>query len=291
MDQKAEVQRFFDRVVYYTPYEERYVRRTNLNAYDILKRKDVVLECFDRMGIRGGRILDIGCGPAVFAPDLVTRGFDYQGIDLAPDVVNRAREIMSHHPQGHRARFDTGDIERLAFPDGSFDVVLVSGLFDYLPQDEPALREIHRVLRPGGVAMISLQNRWSYCTAVRAAFWPTRPLLRVLLGDRMKGRELTGTHWTKTHVPGEFRRTAARLGFRPILSDVVNFNPVPFNLPNDFPATYFRILNTVNDRPALRRAAPFLYATALEMLRKDAPATPPAAVNGHAAGAAAGHGR
>ena len=47
MDQKAEVQKFFDKVVYYTPYEERYIRRTNLNAYDILKRKDIVLEDFD----------------------------------------------------------------------------------------------------------------------------------------------------------------------------------------------------------------------------------------------------
>jgi ubiquinone/menaquinone biosynthesis C-methylase UbiE len=269
MDQKAEVQRFFDRVVYYTPYEERYVKRTNLNAYDILKRKDVVLECFDRMGISGGRLLDIGCGPAVFAPDFVSRGFTYEGVDLAPDVVERAREIMSHHPHGDRARFGTGDIEALTFPDQAFDVVLVSGLFDYLPSDERALREIRRVLKPGGVAMISLQNRWSYCTLVRSIFWPLRPLLRALFGQRMRGRELTGSHWTKTHVPRRFRETAARVGFRPLLSDVVNFNVVPFNLPRDFPAAYFRLLNAVNDRPALRAAAPWLYATALEMLRRD----------------------
>lgn len=269
MDQKVVVKDFFDKVVYYTPYEERYIKRTNLNAYDILKRRDVALQCLERLSLRAGKLLDVGCGPAVYTPDLTARGFEVWGVDLAPDVVNRAREIMSHSPHGDRAHFSVGDIERLKFPDGMFDVVNVMGLFDYLPSDEAALAEVRRVLKPGGVALISLQNRYSYCTLIRSLFWPLRPLLRGLFGHRLKGRELCGDHWTKTHTLRRFQRTALRLGFPPILHDYVNFNLIPFNLPGSLPGAYLRLLDWLNDRPRLRRRLPWLFATTLVALRKE----------------------
>src|SRR5574337_24137 len=266
MDQKGAVKAFFDKVVYYTPYEERYRNRTNLNAYDILTRKDVVLECLDRLGIQSGRLLDVGCGPAVYTPDLTSRGFEVCGVDLAPDVVDRAREIMSHSPYEARAHFSVGDIEHLEFPDRTFDVVLVMGLFDYLPSDKTALAEIRRVLKPGGVALISLQNRYSYCTVVRSMAWPFRPVLRLLFGDRLKGRELCGEHWTKTHTLCAFQRTASRIGMTAILEDFVNFNPIPFNLPWSLPRLYFALLDWFNGSRALRKNLSWLYATSLVAL-------------------------
>lgn len=269
MDQKGAVKAFFDKVVYYTPYEERYRNRTNLNAYDILTRKDVVLECLDRLGIQSGRLLDVGCGPAVYTPDLTSRGFEVYGVDMAPDVVRRAREIMSHSPYADRAYFLVGDIEHLEFPKEIFDVVLVMGLFDYLPSDDVALAEIRRVLKPGGVALISLQNRYSYCTLVRTLVWPFRPVLRRIFGDRLKGRELCGDHWTKTHTLGAFKRTVSRAAMTTILEDFVNFNPIPFNLPWSLPRFYFALLDWFNGKSRLRTSAPWLYATSLVALRKD----------------------
>lgn len=269
MDQKGAVKAFFDKVVYYTPYEARYRDRTNLNAYDILTRKDIALECLDRLEIRGGCLLDVGCGPAVYAPDLTSRGCKVWGVDMAPDVVRRANEIMSHSPYADRAHFLIGDIEHLEFPDETFDVVLVMGLFDYLPSDEVALAEIRRVLKPGGVALVSLQNRYSYCTLVRTLVWPFRPLLRCAFGDRLKGRELCGDHWTKTHTLGRFKRTVSRSAMTTILEDFVNFNPIPFNLPWSLPRLYFAFLDWFNGRPGLRKRLPWLYATSLVALRKD----------------------
>lgn len=269
MDQKGAVKAFFDKVVYYTPYEERYRNRTNLNAYDILTRKDVVLDCLDRLGIQGGRLLDVGCGPAVYTPDLTSRGFEVCGVDMAPDVVRRAREIMSHSPYADKAHFFIGDIEHLEFSDETFDVVVVMGLFDYLPSDDVALAEIRRVLKPGGVALVSLQNRYSYCTLVRTLAWPFRPVLRRILGDRLKGRELCGDHWTKTHTLGTFKRTVSRSAMTTILEDFVNFNPIPFNLPWSLPRFYFALLDWFNGWHWLRKSVPWLYATSLVALRKE----------------------
>lgn len=269
MDQKGAVKAFFDKVVYYTPYEERYRNRTNLNAYDILTRKDVVLECLDRLGIRRGRLLDVGCGPAVYTPDLTRQGFEVWGVDLAPDVVNRAMEIMSHSRYADKAHFRCGDIEHIEFPDETFDVVIVMGLFDYLPSDEAALTEVHRVLKPGGVAFISLQNRYSYCTVIRSLVWPFRPLLRHLFGSRFRGRELCGDHWTRTHTLRAFRQTALRTGMTTILEDFVNFNLIPFNLPWSLPRFYFALLNRFNSNRALRNNLSWLYATSLVALRNN----------------------
>lgn len=268
-EQKMIVRDFFDRVVYYTPYDRRYVDRTNLNAYDILKRKDVVLECLDRLEARQGRLLDVGCGPAVYAPDLAARGFEVWGIDLAPGVVARGREIMARTPWADRCHFQVGDIERLDFPDRSFDVVLVIGLFDYLPSDEPALRQMLRLLRPGGLALISLQNRFSYQTAVRGLVWPLRPLFRLLFGEAARSRELTGDHVTKTHQPRDFHRTAMAMGLRPVLEDWTNFNLIPFNLPGALPRIYFRLHDLVNDSRVARRRLPWLFGSYLVALRLE----------------------
>src|SRR5260370_25436688 len=52
-------------------------------------------------------------------------------------------------------RFRVGDMERLPFPDDTFDAVVCLGVIEYLAADDRALREIWRVLRPGGTAVIS----------------------------------------------------------------------------------------------------------------------------------------
>lgn len=267
-EQKTVVRDFFDRVVYYTPYEKRYIERTNLNAYDILKRRDVVIDDLDRMELRRGKLLDIGCGPAVYTPELVSRGFEVWGVDIAPGVVERAREIMSRHPQRDRAHFVVGDIDNLDFPDDSFDVIVVMGLFDYLPKDEPPLKQVARLLKPGGIAFISLQNRFSYQTVVRTAVWPLRPLFRALFGGTARSRELTGDHVTKTHTPRAFKATAAQFGLEPVLDDWTNFNLIPFNLPGRLPRLYLRVHDWINDSPRIRRKLPWLFGSYLVALRK-----------------------
>lgn len=88
----------------------------------------------------GGVLLDLGCGEtAVYAPLLRSTGFDYVGLDVAgttPDVL--------------------ADAHRLPFRDGSVDAVVAISVLEHLRVPAVAMREIHRVLRPGGVLVGSV---------------------------------------------------------------------------------------------------------------------------------------
>jgi ubiquinone/menaquinone biosynthesis C-methylase UbiE len=124
--------------------------------YFFLAQKSIVLQMVDH---GPGRLLDVGCGPAVMAGDLLARGFDYWGIDASANMIRLGREKLDDHPNAARCQLDIGDAEHLAFADGSFDCLISMGVLEYLISYPPAIGEMYRVLRPGGTAVISLPQR------------------------------------------------------------------------------------------------------------------------------------
>ena len=121
------------------------------------------------------RVLDLGCGPGVSAFALSERiGADAEivGIDLASRMIARARE-RHRREHGHlgNVRFEVADATQLPFADHSFDVA-VGHSFLYLVQDRAAvLREIRRVLVPGGVLVLMEPSRdGSILAAARSGF-------------------------------------------------------------------------------------------------------------------------
>ena len=101
----------------------------------------------------GERVLDVGCGTgtlAIAAKKRVGPTGTVTGVDAAAEMIERAMK------KAGRARvdvtFQTAAAEQLPFADGSFDVVLSSLMLHHLPRDTRAagVREMHRVLRPGG---------------------------------------------------------------------------------------------------------------------------------------------
>lgn len=100
----------------------------------------------------GQAVLDLGCGAgfdAFIAAQLVGPGGRVAGIDLSPEMlaVARARQAEAGFPQ---VEFRQAAVEALPFPDASFDVALSNGVLNLIPDKPAALREIFRVLRPGG---------------------------------------------------------------------------------------------------------------------------------------------
>ncbi|TXL73129.1 methyltransferase domain-containing protein [Vineibacter terrae] len=101
----------------------------------------------------GEHVLDVGCGTGVLArraADMVGVTGSCCGIDVAPDMVRMAQQ--SKQAGVNPVRFSLGVVEELAFEASSFDVVFLSFVLHCLPPDlkEAGLREIRRVLRPGG---------------------------------------------------------------------------------------------------------------------------------------------
>jgi ubiquinone/menaquinone biosynthesis C-methylase UbiE len=95
-----------------------------------------------------GRVLEVGCGPAHLAKGLMARGVDYVGLDRNAAMVARARRAIGRWGPG-RGLVVRADVTAIPFRDGSFDVVVATGLLALLtvPVRRAALREIVRVCR------------------------------------------------------------------------------------------------------------------------------------------------
>ena len=124
----------------------------SLSGQHLISRQRFALEMVEAATPPFSRILDAGCGSGVMAAKLIQRGYAVWGIDLAEPMIRHARQLCGS------ARFGVGDIERIPFPDNTFDVVGSVGVIEYLESDEQALHEIWRVLRPGGEAVIAISN-------------------------------------------------------------------------------------------------------------------------------------
>ncbi len=100
----------------------------------------------------GDRVLDVGCGPGTITAGLAARVPDGEvvAIDMAGDVLDAARQAADAAGQGN-VRFEPGDVYRLGYADGTFDVVHAHQVLQHLADPAAALREMRRVARPGGL--------------------------------------------------------------------------------------------------------------------------------------------
>jgi ubiquinone/menaquinone biosynthesis C-methylase UbiE len=105
-------------------------------------------------------VLEVGCGLGTDGAQFAKAGARYTGIDLTDAAVEleKRRFELFDLP----GTFRVTDAERLDFPDNSFDLVYSHGVLHHTPDTAAAIREIHRVLRPGGKAVVMLYHRDSY---------------------------------------------------------------------------------------------------------------------------------
>ena len=100
--------------------------------------------------MQGGYALEVGCGRGVGVEIILERfGADrVDAFDLDPHMVELARERLLRF--GDRVRVFVGDAARIEAPDDAYDAVFDFGIVHHVPEWRDAVREIHRVLRPGG---------------------------------------------------------------------------------------------------------------------------------------------
>ena len=106
------------------------------------------------------KVLEIGCGLGTDGAQFAKAGADYTGVDLTEAAVALAQRRFELFDL--KGNFGTADAENLQFPDASFDLVYSHGVLHHTPDTERAVREIHRVLKPGGRAVVMLYHRDSY---------------------------------------------------------------------------------------------------------------------------------
>ena len=109
---------------------------------------------------RGLSVLEIGCGLGTDGAQFAKAGAVYTGVDLTEAAVELARRRFELFDL--EGQFRTADAENLDFADESFDLVYSHGVLHHTPDTVRAVKEVHRVLRPGGRAVVMLYHRDSY---------------------------------------------------------------------------------------------------------------------------------
>jgi SAM-dependent methyltransferase len=139
------------------------------------QRLQVVLELVDLIDLpQDPRALDIGCGAGRGTVGIAKRGYLVEAIDPVQTMIESTRNLARQAGLDHRVRTNLGDVHALCFPSGTFALILAVGVLPWLSSIEQPLREMCRVLRPGGYLIVTVDNRW----ALRWVFEPqTSPLL------------------------------------------------------------------------------------------------------------------
>jgi SAM-dependent methyltransferase len=131
-------------------------------------------------GFAGARLLEIGCGMGTDLLQFARGGAKVIGTDLTPRSIEISRQHLTVY--GESGDFAIADCETLPFANERFDVVYSNGVLHHTPDTAGAVREIHRVLRPGGQARVMLYHRRSL------AYWGEVILHHgILKGEFLRG--------------------------------------------------------------------------------------------------------
>ena len=105
------------------------------------------------VSFQGKRIVDLGCGDGVLTYELSRRGAESYGIDLSDEAIAYAKQ--KHSSLASDAQFSVESCTDTHFEDGFFDAVVSSDVIEHLSNPRELLVEIHRVLKPDGIAVVS----------------------------------------------------------------------------------------------------------------------------------------
>lgn len=109
------------------------------------------------------RLVDVGCSRGQFVQYAAEAGFRAEGVEPAPTIAQAARDLgLNVH---------TGLLEEIGFPDASFDVASLFEVVEHLKSPLPLIRECARILKPGGLLLISTGNADSWTATFMRERW------------------------------------------------------------------------------------------------------------------------
>jgi ubiquinone/menaquinone biosynthesis C-methylase UbiE len=218
-------QEFFSNVSA-TYYQETFGDLKTLSSFGRARRTARVLRTLDRLVKSASVVADIGCGPAQLAAPITAMGHEYIGVDPNPEMYSLTAEKLRSNPQ---ARFFTGAAEEIPLSDASVDAVTCIGVVEYLPDRVRALREVFRILRPKGIAILTFPNLRNPVQLLREAVHPVAaPMLRALIPKLRTTVYVSGTPHA-VMFPGKLRREAASVGLTRVDGFADGYYPLSFN--------------------------------------------------------------
>jgi len=134
-----------------------------LDAYRFDKLR-YLPQVVDFPSYQGQQLLEVGCGVGIDLVRFARAGAIVTGVDLAEVSIELARQNFAH--RGLTADLQVMNGEALIFADNSFDIVYAHGVLQYTADAAQMARELHRVLKPGGEAIVMVYNKYSWLNAL-----------------------------------------------------------------------------------------------------------------------------
>lgn len=208
MDQREAVKKYFDDSA--GDYQQAYEldKRDPVRTYIFNERKKIVLDLIDTAG---GRLLDTGCGPGVMTEELLEKEFLVYNSDVSYSMIEMAKEAVNKLEHRNRVHFSVCDIENLDFSESFFDVVLCIGVVEYLDDYHKAIEKISKMLKKGGIVIVSLPNKYSFFNKIDDLLTSIAFGIFPQLFDRKKSMVRKGIK-TKRFSPSGFAKELEKYG-------------------------------------------------------------------------------
>jgi len=201
----------------------------------------------------GLKVIDCGCGAGGYVMEFLKLGADACGIEFSEEKVNQFK-AAGKEPD----RVKVGDLQRMDFPDRTFDFALLNEVLEHVPDDRRALAEVFRILKPHGTLAVFSPNRLypfeTHGVTCRLTdkplppHWtPFVPYVPLFIGKHFF------SYWARNYFPGELRRLLEAAGFQ--IVHRTYFWQTFENISGRQPGWMWVM------RPALRKAATLLERT------------------------------
>jgi ubiquinone/menaquinone biosynthesis C-methylase UbiE len=193
----------------------------------MLMRRDYVVEQAVARRGHARNVLDLGCGAGPLTAELAYHGMNVVGMDLSADLLVQASQRITTR-SGRAPQVLRANCEVLPFRDQQFDVVACLGVIAFLDDEQRALEEMARVVRPGGTLVLSFRSAYALSTLLDPVVAAKKVVKRLLgLARRAPKRSVSGG--ARRFVPQRVIARLQRLGFT--LEDVehLGYGPIKFN--------------------------------------------------------------
>jgi ubiquinone/menaquinone biosynthesis C-methylase UbiE len=218
---------YFDRAAAY--WRDVYTHRS-VQGLVYRERFSRVLDWGDRlMAQRPGQILEIGPGAGRLTVELARRDHHVHSIDSSEAMLELTAQHCAERGLQELVTVQVGDVHRLEFPDQSFDMVVAVGVLPWLERPAQGLREMARVLAPGGYLVMTADNQARMNILVEPRLTPL--LLPVKLARRAF-RRLQGhrpeSAVSRMHTGRALRRMLRDGDMQVVSQSTVGFGPFTF---------------------------------------------------------------